>query len=297
MNLDVLKEFVSLAEKKSFRETADQFGISSSAVTKHITALENELGVSLFERTTRKVTLGIYGQTFLPYAQQILKTLETSQIVLSNLQKHNNSTLTIGMSYIDLSFLSDVLKQFKLKFPDCNVDFIQSAAPDTLELMLKNRFCDLAFMRKDPDNPMFDKEISYSIYQKEQLAAYIPAIHPLAKNTAVSIHDLKMENLIFYSPHSQVHEISVKLCNDAGFEPNIVMTNNSRLSCQYMAQHNVGIALLPLRLTGDGPLISGVKTALIEPPCYINIYVAFIRSNLLLNSMALEFLQCLNLEL
>lgn len=297
MNLEVLKEFVSLAEKKSFRETADELGISSSSVTKHITALENELGVSLFARTTRKVTLSIYGQAFLPYAQQIIEAMNTSRIVLDNFQRHDNSTLTIGMSCLSLSFLSDVLSQFKAKFPNCTVNFIQSAAPDTLELMLKNRFCDLAFMRKDPSDPMFDKELCYSIYKKERIAAYIPAAHPLAKNTAISMSDLEKEKLIFFSPHSQVHEISVKLCGSAGFEPEIVMTNNSRLSCQYMAQQEVGIALLPQRLTGDGPIVPGVKTVPVRPTCYINIYAAYVRSNLFLNSVALEFLKCLDIAL
>ena len=71
MNTEYLKEFVVLAETKNFWEASDRLYMNQSTLSKHIKSLENELGVDLFLRTTRRVELTNYGQTFLPYAKSI----------------------------------------------------------------------------------------------------------------------------------------------------------------------------------------------------------------------------------
>ena len=67
MNTEYLKEFVVLAETKNFGEASDRLYMNQSTLSKHIKSLENELGINLFLRTTRRVELTNYGQTFLPY--------------------------------------------------------------------------------------------------------------------------------------------------------------------------------------------------------------------------------------
>ena len=66
MELKLLQEFVSLVETKSFQETSELMNISQSALTKHIHKLEDELGVSLFDRSTRSVELTEYSRAYYP---------------------------------------------------------------------------------------------------------------------------------------------------------------------------------------------------------------------------------------
>lgn len=74
MNLNVryLEEFVTLTEKKNFLEAAECLFISQSCLSKHIKKLETEIGVELFERTTRTVVLTEFGQMLLPYARKMV---------------------------------------------------------------------------------------------------------------------------------------------------------------------------------------------------------------------------------
>ena len=74
MNLNVryLEEFVTLTEKKNFLEAAECLFISQSCLSKHIKKLEAEIGVELFERTTRTVVLTEFGQMLLPYAKKMV---------------------------------------------------------------------------------------------------------------------------------------------------------------------------------------------------------------------------------
>ena len=74
MNLNVryLEEFVTLTEKNNFLEAAECLFISQSCLSKHIKKLEAEIGVELFERTTRTVVLTEFGQMLLPYAKKMV---------------------------------------------------------------------------------------------------------------------------------------------------------------------------------------------------------------------------------
>ena len=71
MNIDYLKEFVVLADTGNFSRAADALFLSQSSLSKHIKAMEQELAIPLFRRTTRRLELTEDGMSFLTYARQI----------------------------------------------------------------------------------------------------------------------------------------------------------------------------------------------------------------------------------
>lgn len=91
MNTEFLKEFVVLAETKNFWEASERLYMNQSTLSKHIKSLENELGVELFTRTTRRVELTSYGQTFLPYARTIARTEFEGTSAVKRLQNIENA--------------------------------------------------------------------------------------------------------------------------------------------------------------------------------------------------------------
>ena len=74
MNTENLKEFIVLAETKNFWEASERLYMNQSTLSKHIKSLENDLGVALFTRTTRRVELTNYGEIFLPYAKSVTRS-------------------------------------------------------------------------------------------------------------------------------------------------------------------------------------------------------------------------------
>ncbi len=72
MDIDTLREFANLYETLRFQETADRLCVSQSALIKHIHKLGEELGISLFDRSTRSVRPNVFSETFSPYAEQIV---------------------------------------------------------------------------------------------------------------------------------------------------------------------------------------------------------------------------------
>ena len=73
MDIESLAEFCSLVETHSFQETAARMNISQSALTKHIHKMEEELNITLFDRSQRSIRINEYSQRFYPHAKQILK--------------------------------------------------------------------------------------------------------------------------------------------------------------------------------------------------------------------------------
>ena len=71
MDMETMEEFIHLAETCRFQETAALLHISQSSLSKHLKKLESELGVPLFDRSTRSVTLSAYGRAFLPFARRM----------------------------------------------------------------------------------------------------------------------------------------------------------------------------------------------------------------------------------
>ena len=71
MDIDYIHEFVVLADTGNYMEAADKLFLTQSSLTRHIQKLEADLGVLLFDRSTRHIELNKYGNLFMPYARQI----------------------------------------------------------------------------------------------------------------------------------------------------------------------------------------------------------------------------------
>jgi DNA-binding transcriptional LysR family regulator len=121
-NLNGIVAFVSTAEALSFVAAGRKLGISASAVGKTIAKLEQALGVRLFHRTTRKVTLTDEGRHFYDRCRQILEDLRDAQAVLSEAAQTPRGKLRVSLPAIGYRFLFPVLPEFTRLYPDVELD-------------------------------------------------------------------------------------------------------------------------------------------------------------------------------
>ena len=96
MEIAILKEFIALVESCNFQETAADMNLSQSSLTEHIHKLEEELGVSLFDRSTRSVKLNKFSEAYYPYAQKIVAEHEESLRALEELNEVSRNEFTIA---------------------------------------------------------------------------------------------------------------------------------------------------------------------------------------------------------
>ncbi|APA89186.1 LysR family transcriptional regulator [Paraburkholderia sprentiae WSM5005] len=121
-NLNGIVAFVRTAETLSFVAAGRKLGISASAVGKTIAKLERGLGVRLFHRTTRRVTLTEEGQRFHERCHWILEELRDAEAMLSKATQMPRGRLRVSLPVIGYRFLLPVLPAFNLRYPDVELD-------------------------------------------------------------------------------------------------------------------------------------------------------------------------------
>ncbi len=121
MDSFAINVFVQAADTRSFVSAGRILGVSASGIGKSITRLEERLGVRLFNRSTRSVTLTAEGEMFLERARRILAELEAAEAELSQAVTMPKGRLKIGLPMIGEPFLL-VLAEFQKRYPDVELD-------------------------------------------------------------------------------------------------------------------------------------------------------------------------------
>jgi LysR family transcriptional regulator, repressor for citA len=122
MDIRWLKTFVTAAQCENFHRTAEKLFLAQPTVTVHIKNLENEIGMSLFERKGRNIFLTPAGNRFLPYAKKMLLHLEKGILDIESWRQGYKRHLTLAVSpLIAVSILPSLIREFIKKYPDIQV--------------------------------------------------------------------------------------------------------------------------------------------------------------------------------
>ncbi len=260
MNTEYLKEFVVLAETKNYWEASERLYMNQSTLSKHIKALEQELGVALFERTTRRVSLTAYGELFLPYANTISRTEYEATSAIKRHRNIENGLLTIGsLPSMPQYHITQFISRFQTTYPNTTVK-ITEADPTELFNYLINGTCELIFTREDKltfeHNFMSNDSIMHIPYMKDRMIVLLPKNHPLAHNSSVTLQQLEKEDFCCIKEGSLMYQMSLDACHHAGFIPNIIFTSHRIDSILDMVTNQNCIALLMdqhVELPENGP--------------------------------------------
>lgn len=123
--LAMLEVFVAVAERGSFSKAADALGMSNSAVSKHVAALEDRLGARLLNRTTRRVSLTDVGQAYCERARAVLADIEGADAAASSQQEDARGLLKMSVPFsFALKHLAPVVTDFMARHPRVEVDMV-----------------------------------------------------------------------------------------------------------------------------------------------------------------------------
>ena len=244
MDLKHIREFIEIADCGNFLESADNLEISQSAISKHIQALEKEMGIQLFNRTTRKVSLSEAGKILLPYALQLNDIYNDMQMDLEELTVKGRKKISIAGSPLMANHgIMNVISKFKKDNPEVDfslTEYNNYIGTDISKSLLNHEY-DLAFWNPRVLNPDRFEIINFSV---DRLIALVPADHPLCTQKDIDLKLLANEKLLFMDSSTPMYNICHNLCNDAGFEPNVIYTGVRIENFVEMVSNKMGIALL-----------------------------------------------------
>ena len=184
MRFEQLEQFVALGNLRHFRQAAEKTNISTSALTRSIQTLEEEIGCELVKRSTRSVRLTKQGELFLSYCKTTLNELENAKkSIKQSLFGNDQEKLVIGYTQQMSSVVPVVCGQFLAHHPSVKVEMQML---DESDLMNKLQLGEI-----DISVCMHSAELASSdIYIPDQLIMFVAKTHPLLMNDSVTRQDL-----------------------------------------------------------------------------------------------------------
>lgn len=197
MNTKQLDLALDLSRTLSYRKTAENKFISQPALTHQIKALEAELGVQLFRRSSQGVALTPAGELFCRDMTQILqRTRETVTSVRNCSASGYSDTLHVGLNVTrTFAQVKELVSRFTREYPDILLDIRQDAGITRLDAFLRNE-CDVVFFTSEaiPSSLNVSKLELFG----SRIYCVVPADHPLAEKKRVEPEDLSGEYVILY---------------------------------------------------------------------------------------------------
>ena len=244
MELRHLRHFVALAEEEHFGRAAERVFVVQQALSNSIKNLEEEVGVPLVLRTTRKVQLTPAGREFLDAARS---TLEQADRVIERARRAARGEvgrLTLGfVSGLVFGGLPDVVRTFRERYPNVSVELHELTAQEQ-EVGLRASQLDIALMLL----PVRDPAFAYEALWRQELVAALPASHPKAQRERLDIQDLAHEPFVFFPRQIRATYFDqvMRWCASADFAPRIVQEAIEVPTLLSLVAAGIGV-FLPIR--------------------------------------------------
>ncbi|MBM4762015.1 LysR family transcriptional regulator [Bacillus sp. B15-48] len=262
MELRQLHYFVEVAEREHVTEAASHLHVAQSAVSLQISKLEDELGVTLFERVGRNVKLTQIGKAFLADVKIALKSIEHAKQKVDEYLNPEIGSIKVGYpSSLASHLLPTVISAFREKNANITFHLRQGSYASLIEAV-KNGDLDLAFLGPVPKG---DPALEGHILFTEQLSALVHTSHPLADRKSIALTDLRNDAFVSFPNGYVLQKIVVEACQEAGFRPNIVSEGEDMDALKGLVSAGIGITLLPETTMYDSTPRFTVKIPVIEP--------------------------------
>ena len=248
-------------QERNFSKAAKKLFISQPALSNKIKKAEEELGVTLFDRSHTPLQLTEAGRYYIDTLEQIMALEENLQQNLKHLSSHNENSITIGAATYFCSYvLPDLVRDFLSIYPDYTVRLLEGNNGD-LTQCLQTGIVDLVL-----DVDSFDPDLfSRQYWATEELILAVPAVLPInerLKNYRQTIFQINSCNKT-HSPHSHVnlkafqneeflllkkgnsaYHLALAMCHNAGFTPRISAYMDQMVTSYYVAAETKSLAFL-----------------------------------------------------
>ena len=234
MEIQQLYYYMELCKQKNFTEAGYACNMTQGALSKQIRKLENELGITLIRRNTRKFELSKEGEIFLSYAKKMTGTYEE---MLKNVQK--NQEIKIGcMPVLAPYHFARLVADFRKEYSDIKLVIDERIASEIQEN--SDRY-DFLILR---ENMMEDqKKFRFSPLYDDKLCAVLYEKHPLYGRDRLQLKELKDDVFIFSERGSGSYEVFYKSCEKAGFEPKIAFEFPQANTIMSFVSEGVGVTI------------------------------------------------------
>ncbi len=237
MELYQIECFREVANCENMTLAADKLFVSQSSLSKTIARLEKDLGVKLFDRVGTTLQLNGYGREFKITADKIHAMINNSTAKIQQMRKGSVGSVMFGSNISQ--FLDDLLENFSFLYPNISMR-VSSGTADYLQRKLYDGTID--FILSTYDYGRRDIEVIPLFH--EPMGVCMSKDHPLAGEKEIYIEQLRNENFVINNAISDRNNHTMRMCENAGFTPNILFEGPLPRVCGALVSENKGIMVI-----------------------------------------------------
>ncbi|SDI34432.1 DNA-binding transcriptional regulator, LysR family [Alteribacillus persepolensis] len=261
MDFKQLHFFLEVNKEKSISKASNKLHISQPALSKSILHLEEELGIRLFDRSTRHLQITEEGKMMLSHAQQLMRGMEDMKKAAEDIKSRKKGSFKFGLPpVIGSNVFPDVIAGFRKQYPETNMHIIEEGAKIMEKSLLEGNI-DVGVAILPVDTELFEVRPLIN----KNLLLVVSSDHPLAVRKHVQMSELRDEAFLMFQKGFSLYDRVREGCIQAGFEPDITHESTQWDFLVEMVKKNFGITFLPETLCQKIEL-SGVSTLSVTNP-------------------------------
>jgi len=244
MEIRQIQYFLSIVETGSFSNAAEELYISQSSLSKQIIALEEELGVQLFDRSKRKIFLTNAGEVFLEHARKMDELYKALRADIDRFSSGADTLSIVAIPVMAQYGIPSLIAHFKNTYPNIKFTLDEREGINILPALKAHEY-DLAFIR---DNYIDKNQFQCITICEDELDLVVSLRHQQANRPSISLKELSNENFIMFDKVTILHDLILDECTKAGFRPRIFYASVRIESILGLVASNIGVALMAKKI-------------------------------------------------
>ena len=216
MELTQIQYFNAAAHTEHFTRAAELLFVTESTLSRNINQIEKELGIKLFDRNGKRISLNANGEIAMRYTDEIIRNYEEMLRELQDRQDTISGNISFAMTFPDdePSPFSDWVREFMREYPLVNIRKFSYGEQQVISELNYGRI-DFAISQF----PIEFGGIGWSPLFTDHLGVFLSRTHPLSSHEMLTVKELETESFVINNVANSDHEITSSLCRKTGFSP------------------------------------------------------------------------------
>lgn len=221
MTVEQLRYFIAIVDMGSYMDAALQLNISQSSVSKHIKSLEDELGISLFDRKSRKAKLTSEGKALLPEARLLMEKIDHFLASAEKMKpNYAKRFLVATLPFIGyLGFYSSLIR-FEMENPDYHLSVIEEEEPQLMRRLLIDDF-DI-IITYEHEYRLSNKGQDFLPIANDEIVLIVHRDNPISSLQAITLYDIVDCPLLLMEPYTCISKLCMLYFKEHDYIPNII---------------------------------------------------------------------------
>jgi DNA-binding transcriptional LysR family regulator len=261
VNIENLRLIRDVAHQKSVSRAAKLNAVSQSAVSQKIQELERELGVELFDRSTRPLTITPAGKLYVDYCRDVIRRHDELRSSLDSLHQRVNGTVRVAAIYsVGLSEMAQIETRFAHRFPDAELQ-VAYLRPERVYEAVERDEADLGLLSYAESS----RDVVALPWREEEMVVAVAPAHRLARKDTVPVAALNGELFVGFDEDLPIQGHIARYLREHKVEVETTLHFDNLQMIKEAVAHNAGISIMPRRVMTDELARNRLRALRLQP--------------------------------